>query len=301
VGLLHAVKSLSVTIETSGFPLVRKLVSLATSSRGGFMEKELAVLTEAVRLAGQRALELARDGFDVHVKQDRSPVTSADLEVNRILAARLTAAFPNDGWLSEETPDTPARLSKRRVWIIDPIDGTKSFARGLPTYCISAALVEQGIPVVGVVYSPATEELFSAIRAHGLCLNGKFLSGGPATGGEPIVFMNPWEMRKGPLTSLTQWADCRPMPSIASAMAFVAAGRADAAVTLERENEWDLAAATLFIEESRGIVTDRNRAPLAFNRPHPWVQGLLAFSAHLPEAFQHKILDLVAQRSKGSR
>jgi myo-inositol-1(or 4)-monophosphatase len=246
-------------------------------------------------------LQLARDGFDVHMKKDRSPVTSADLEVNGILASRLTAAFPNDGWLSEETPDSPARLSKPRVWIIDPIDGTKSFAQGLPSYCISAALVDQGIPVGGVVYSPATDELFSAIRGRGVCLNGKPFSGGPVTRERPTVFMNPWEMRKGPLGPLTQWADCQPMPSIAIAMALVAAGRADAAVTLDRENEWDLAAAALLIEESGGVVTDQDRAPLAFNRPEPWFHGLLAFSARCPAGFQQRILDLVAQHRKGSR
>jgi myo-inositol-1(or 4)-monophosphatase len=262
------------------------------------MDTELAILTEAVRLAGERALHLAREGFDVQMKKDRSPVTSADLEVNRILASRLTAAFPNDGWLSEETPDTPARLSKQRVWIIDPIDGTKSFVKGLPSYCISAALVEQGISVVGVVYSPATHELFSAIRGQGVFLNGKPLSGDPVTGEKPTVFMNGWEMHRGPLAPLTQLVDCQPMPSIAYAMAFVAAGRADATVTLDRENEWDLAAAALLIEESRGIVTDRDLVPLAFNRPDPWCQGLLAFSAHIRAEVQHRILDLVAERRK---
>ena len=137
------------------------------------MERELTLLTSAIREAGKRAMDLALKGFDVHMKNDRSPVTTADLEVNRILREMQQTDFPDDGWLSEESPDDPARLGKARVWIVDPIDGTKAFVNKLPEYCISVALVEAGTPVLGAIFNPSTDELFSAIVGQGLRVNGQ--------------------------------------------------------------------------------------------------------------------------------
>ena len=102
------------------------------------MERELARVSSAIREAGKRAMELARRGFEVQIKKDRSPVTTADLEVNRVLHEMQETYFPDDGWLSEESPDNPARLDKARVWIVDPIDGTKAVSYThltLPTIC----------------------------------------------------------------------------------------------------------------------------------------------------------------------
>ncbi|MBD0306018.1 MAG: hypothetical protein ICV76_05635 [Nitrospiraceae bacterium] len=95
-------------------------------------ECEIDTLRAAVETAGRRVRQLAADGFDTFVKQDRSPVTTADLEVNRLLHEMLMESFPSDGWLSEETPDDLTRLQKKRVWIVDPIDGTKYFMKGVP-------------------------------------------------------------------------------------------------------------------------------------------------------------------------
>ena len=103
------------------------------------MEQELSILSDAMIQAGREALRLATAGFETHTKQDQSPVTSADLAVNQILQQSLSAAYPEDGWLSEETPDAADRLSKKRVWIVDPIDGTRAFVRGLPEFCLSVA------------------------------------------------------------------------------------------------------------------------------------------------------------------
>ena len=137
------------------------------------MKTELEVVLEAVHRAGTRVLQLAEQGFETHQKADHSPVTSADLAANDILRETLMNHFPNDGWMSEENPDTPERLKKSRVWIIDPIDGTSYFIKGVPQYSISVALAENHQPILGVVYNPATEELFSAEKGKGLYLNGK--------------------------------------------------------------------------------------------------------------------------------
>ena len=155
--------------------------------------------------------EAGRGGFETHIKKDRSPVTSADLAVNQILQDMLMTAFPHDAWLSEETPDDPRRLKNNRVWIIDPIDGTKYFMRGIPQYAISVALVESHQPVVAAVYNPATDELFSAVRGSGAWLNGdpiRSRPGRPSSRGSWSI-RPPWSeasfgQSKGPL-NVARW------------------------------------------------------------------------------------------------
>lgn len=240
------------------------------------MKEEFTVLCEAVRHAGERAMQLAADGFETHIKKDRSPVTSADFEVNRIVQDLVGHRFSDDGWLSEETPDDPARLTRRRVWIIDPIDGTKAFIKRIPQFCISVGLVQDGRPVLGVIYNPATEELFTAVRGEGARLNDKPVRARPVSTQRPRIFVSATELQQGKLAHLLPEAECEPMNSIAYALALVAAGRADATVTYEKENEWDLAAGTLIVEESGGVVFDGAGNALFFNRPTPVFQGLLA-------------------------
>jgi myo-inositol-1(or 4)-monophosphatase len=243
------------------------------------MERELTLLTRAIREAGKRARDLALKGFDVHMKNDRSPVTTADLEVNRILREMQQTDFPDDGWLSEESPDDPARLGKARVWIVDPIDGTKAFVNKLPEYCISVALVEAGTPVLGTIFNPSTDELFSAIVGQGLRVNGQSVSAAVPLEGRSQVLVNPWEYRGGRWAELDGRIHCRPILSIAHALALVAAGRMQAALTIEPENEWDLAAGVLLVQESGGTVTDAEGRPFIFNQATPRFRGVIAVSA----------------------
>jgi myo-inositol-1(or 4)-monophosphatase len=264
------------------------------------MQRELDLLQDAVRRAGARTLELARDGFDTHIKADRSPITSADLEVNRLLHERLMGAFPDDGWLSEETPDNPIRLEKKRVWVVDPIDGTKAFVRGLPEFCISAALVEGDQPVVAAVLNPVTDELFTAVRGQGVRLNGNPMA--PARrAGRPAILVNPWELSAGRFAAAEESADCRPMHSIAYALALVAAGRVDAALTFEREHEWDLAAGVLLVQEAGGTVTDGAGKPFRFNQPRPSMQGAVAVAPGSAERVNDLIRTLMAHRRSKTR
>ena len=123
------------------------------------MVRELAALVEAVQNAGTKVRELVRVGFEVQTKHDRSPVTTVDHEVNRILHEMQRREFPQDGWLSEESPDDLARLTHARVWIVDPIDGTKALVNRMPEFCISAALVERGTPIIAAILNPSTRSL----------------------------------------------------------------------------------------------------------------------------------------------
>lgn len=243
------------------------------------MEQELTQLSTAMKKAGQRALELSRKGFDVQTKKDRSPVTTADLEVNRILHEMQKTHFPNDGWLSEETPDDQARLDKSRVWIVDPIDGTKAYVNKLPEYCISVGLIEAGMPVLAAILNPSTDELFTAILGQGLRLNGQPMTPASPPGERSEVMVSPWEYRGGRWTDLDGRIQCRPMLSIAHALALVAAGRVQATLTIEPENEWDLAAGVLLVQESGGTVADAEGRPFTFNQPNPRFRGVIAVAA----------------------
>jgi myo-inositol-1(or 4)-monophosphatase len=253
-------------------------------SAGMAWDRELRVLSEAMRLAGAEALRSASAGFDIHTKPDRSPVTTADLAIDRILHTYLLNAFPRDGWLSEESPDDHDRLQKHRVWVIDPIDGTKAFIKREPEFCISAALVEDGRPVVAAVFNPSTGELLSAMRGGGLLLNHqRVLPSTNQMGSRPIVALSPWELRTGRFQSLETYTASRPMQSIAWALALAASGQIHAVITLEPENEWDVAAGTLLIEEAGGTVCDGSGQDLGFNRPVPRYEGILAAHPSCPD------------------
>jgi myo-inositol-1(or 4)-monophosphatase len=243
------------------------------------VERELAALVKSIRDAGVKVCELIKAGFEVHTKPDRSPVTTVDHEVNRILHNMQRREFPQDGWLSEESPDNPARLTNRRVWIVDPIDGTKALVNRMPEFCISAALIDQGVPVVAAILNPSTDELFTAVRGGGLFLNGIRVASPPTHDFNPVIMVSAWELRIGRWSTLAETARCRPMYSIANALALVAAGRVQAALTIEPENEWDLAAGVLLVEESGGTISDAGGNPFIFNRPMPRFRGVIAASA----------------------
>ena len=243
------------------------------------MERELAQVSSTIREAGKRAMDLARKGFEVQIKKDRSPVTTADFEVNRVLHEMQQTYFPDDGWLSEESPDNPARLEKGRVWIVDPIDGTKAYVNKLPEYCISVGLVEAGMPVLGAIFNPSTDELFTATLGQGLRLNGQPVAPAASVIDRSDVLVNLWEYHAGRWADLNGRIYCRPMLSIAHALALVAAGRVQAALTIESQNEWDIAAGVLLIQESGGTITDPEGRPFTFNQATPRFHGVIAVSA----------------------
>jgi len=251
---------------------------------------ELDVLTHAIRLAGKEATRMAEAGFETTQKADRSPVTSADLAVNQILHSHLHSAFPTDGWLSEESPDGPDRLQRARVWVIDPIDGTKAFINGEPEFCISVALIEEGRPIVAAIFNPSVDELYTATRGSGLSLNAKLVNPPANRGdGRPVVAMSPWERDNGRFLSLDGMVTRRPMRSIAWGLALTAGGYIDGLVTLEPENEWDVAAGALLIEESGGQIYDGSGRALTFNQATPRYHGTIAASATCPDVLRQKL------------
>lgn len=247
------------------------------------MERELKTLKEAMLAAGTEALRLAKTGFETRTKSDQSPVTTADLAVNEILQSRLGEEFPEDGWLSEESQDNGDRLSKQRVWIVDPIDGTRAYVRGDPEFCISVALVEDGRPILSAIYNPTRGEWFSAIHRGGLMVEhlSKPDAGRFEPGERPIVLVNPWDLRSGRLRQLESRVRCQPIGSIAYGLALVAAGQAEAAIMLDGGNEWDIVAGILLVIEGGGQATNASGELPCFNQPNTRQRGALALSSSI--------------------
>lgn len=258
------------------------------------MDDELRILVEVMRRAGKEVLSLADAGVAVRTKSDHSPVTTADLAVDRMMHDTIVSRFPDDGWLSEERPDSRGRIDTKRTWILDPIDGTRAFLKGVPEFCISAALVENGVLMVGAILNPSTEELFTAIRGKGMqCSGGVGGADWPSTSDErPLVLVNPWDFRQGRFQSLAHRTTCRPVGSIAYALALVADGRAAAAVMLQGGSEWDMAAGALLIEESGGRITDARGNRLRFNQPDPRLHGTIATQKSTPPWLREQLRDL---------
>ncbi len=154
------------------------------------MQVELTTAIEAARAAGDILLNYFKADYEVRDKGFHNPVTTADYASNHYLEERLRESFPTYGWLSEETADTRDRLSKERVWVVDPLDGTKEFIEGLPQFVVSIALAEKGWPVVGVLHNPVTGETFSAAADQGATLNSELVTASKVERLEEAVILN---------------------------------------------------------------------------------------------------------------
>ncbi|MEZ5655532.1 MAG: 3'(2'),5'-bisphosphate nucleotidase CysQ [Sphingobium sp.] len=233
----------------------------------------LRALINAVAQAADHALDLWAGGatkVDRWEKEPGQPVCEADIAVDRMLHEALGAIAPDAGWLSEETADNPARLANERLWVVDPIDGTRDFLAGRRGWTVSVALIEQGRPVIGILAAPARNELWIAQAGQGARRNGKVLAAASRTklAGARV----PADRLAAGDHDLI--AVDRPN-SIALRVAMVAADEADMAVGLRRGAEWDIAAATLIAQEAGASVTDALGQPLCFNKPDPTDFGIL--------------------------
>lgn len=237
------------------------------------------LLFAAVRQAGERAREMTRHAVKRWSKPDGSDVTETDVEIDSLLKGILTEARPSYGWLSEETPDTPARLKYDCIWIVDPIDGTGAFIRGHSEWCVAAALVAAGRPVIAAVYRPMADEFFTAIAGAGAWIGSTPLSA-PQSASLAGARMAGNRKALAGLAGTGIVSDHSGQVPLQLRLAFVAAGRIDGAVSVGNRNDWDLAAGDLLVHEAGGIVTDTLGRPYIYNRPEPWQQGLIAAGAN---------------------
>jgi len=274
--------------------------------------EDLALATAAAWEAGRRVMESFRAGLAVTMKSPGQPVTQADLDADAILRQRLLADRPDYGWLSEETEDTPDRLERRRVWIADPIDGTRSYIAGRPEFSISVGLAEEGEAVVGVVLNPATGELFTAVRG-----GGAWGARGPEGERHRLAVRQPPPAAPGAILASRSEIAARtldelgqprgtdhgwrtdPLGSTAYKLARVAAGQADAFVSLGPKGEWDVCAGMLLVEEAGGRATDATGQARSYNRPDPGLRGVIAGSLVAWERLRERVSALPEGRSEG--
>ncbi|MFH0298843.1 3'(2'),5'-bisphosphate nucleotidase CysQ [Bradyrhizobium sp. 31Argb] len=245
----------------------------------GILARDAALLAETVREAGALALSLFRTELKNWIKGASSPVSEADIAVNDLLEQRLRSATPDYGWLSEESADDQARLGKRLVWIVDPIDGTRSYLAGREDWCVSVALVENASPVLAAVFAPATAEFFFAARGQGTTRNGIAVR---ATAGTDFDFPR----MAGPkpllqrLSPSAQEITLHPrIGSLALRLCRVAHGELDAAFAGGNSHDWDLAAANLIVQEADGKMTALSGDAIEYNR-RELAHGVLVAAGH---------------------
>ena len=242
--------------------------------RDELLIRDAALLKDIVHEAGTLALSLFRTKLKKWTKGASSPVSEADIAVNDLLEERLRSATPDYGWLSEESVDDDSRLAKRFVWVVDPIDGTRGYLAGHEDWCVSVALVENGLPVLGAVFAPASGEFFFAARGKGATRNdapvhvtsGAELDFSRVAGPKPLV-----ERLKRSEHEIILHPR---IGSLALRLCRVAQGSLDAAFAGGQSRDWDLAAANLIVQEADGIMTTLSGDPLVYNRREV-VHGIL--------------------------
>jgi myo-inositol-1(or 4)-monophosphatase len=256
-------------------------------------DADLELAVAAARAAGEAVLRFFRQPHPVHYKAPDQPVTEADLLADSILKDALLRERPGYGWLSEETADSPARLQAQRVWIVDPIDGTRSFVDGYPEFGISVALAEEGLPRLGVVFNPASHELYHATVGGGAFRNGGPIRVSPreAAGGG-LILASRSEIRRGEFAPFAGDWRIQPLGSTAYKMVKVADGSGDLYLARGFKSEWDVCAAALIVAEAGGRVTDLGGRELRFNQQDPTFRGILAGNAELHQRMSRQIAAL---------
>jgi myo-inositol-1(or 4)-monophosphatase len=232
----------------------------------------------------QSALDASQEVFarftpgevEAEYKAGHDPVTQADRAVDAVLRQNLLRE--GEGWLSEESADDLSRLEKSRVWVVDPLDGTREFVMGLPEFSVSIGFVEDGKPVAGGIYNPATKETILGAIDCGVAYNGK-----PAQPTQrktlpgSLILASRSEVKRGEWQQFQNGEyQIRPMGSVAYKLGLVAVGLADITFTLTPKNEWDVAAGAALVTSAGGFVATLDKAPLRCNNRNPLLTGLMA-------------------------
>jgi myo-inositol-1(or 4)-monophosphatase len=250
----------------------------------------IAATREAADLAHREWREGAPPNAKVWEKNKGNPVCDIDLAVDVLLQERLAAILPDAAWLSEETVDDPVRLGAQRLWLVDPIDGTRDYVRGRSGWCVSVALIEGGMPVFAVMAAPAQEKLWVAQAGQGTTCNGERLiastrqqlSGARVPTDELPKRLSDFEMVAKP-------------NSIAMRMTMVACDRADLVATLRWGHEWDIAAAHLVAQEAGAKVTSGIGEPIVYNKRNPVDFGLICSAPGIHDAAVERFSEFAAK------
>jgi len=247
------------------------------------MIPELNIAKEAAIEAGALIMNYYKADYEIKDKGYHNPVTTADHAADSKLKEILTQARPDYGWLSEETIDSKERLKKERVWVVDPLDGTKEFIEGVPNFVVSIGLVENGEPVVGVLYNPVTTETFTAAKGYGATLDGKtILCNTKQDVGEMVILNSRSETRRGLWEPFKNtFGGLKAVGSVAYKLGLTAAGKADIFASLRPKNEWDICAGNCIINEAGGKLIDLYGKSREYNLEKTLIEpGLIAGDVH---------------------
>lgn len=246
---------------------------------------DLEIALAAVTRASALALEHWKRGPLHWDKSDGSPVSEGDIAVNGVLHEALGKTRPDYGWLSEETPDDLARLARRRVWIADPIDGTRDFIAGGIDWCIALALLEEGKPIISIVSCPAAEEIFIARRGEGATRNGVPIKMANSLRlGDAMIVAN-----RSILTRLGKTSGKAPHLALSLRLCRIAEGHLDATVATTPKHDWDLAPGDLMVREAGGCVSTADGTGYLFNRRETRQAGLIAAPSRLHQDIVEKL------------
>lgn len=244
---------------------------------------DTALLADSVRESGAIARRYFGGSYKTWAKGRGDPVTEADIAIDRHLHAVLTGRRPAYGWLSEETEDDRTRLTKDRIFVVDPIDGTIGFIKGRPHFTIVAAVVDAGRPVAAAIYNPISDELFEATLGGGARLNGR-----PIRARDRDVIDGAHILGASGLAADPRWR--APLPasvtvenraSLAYRLALVAAGMFDAMVSLSIKRDWDLAAGDLILNEAGARLTSDTGTVLLYNQTQTVQRGVVGAAPRL--------------------
>jgi myo-inositol-1(or 4)-monophosphatase len=248
-----------------------------TSSYSEILKRVEAAIDAAREIFGR----FTPGAIDAEFKAGHDPVTEADRAIDAVLRSNLLRT--GEGWLSEESVDDLSRLQKSCVWVVDPLDGTREFVKGIPEFCVSIGYVENGRPVVGGIHNPATQETFIGAIDAGVLYNGQSaraslrtdLEGASVLASRSEVKRGEWKkFENGPLQVTA-------MGSVAYKLARVAAGLADITFTLTPKNEWDVAAGAALILSGGGFVSSLENGEFLANKKNPLLSGLIAGGPNL--------------------
>ncbi|HDY74889.1 MAG TPA: 3'(2'),5'-bisphosphate nucleotidase CysQ [Candidatus Marinimicrobia bacterium] len=240
-------------------------------------DKNLAI--NAAKEAGSLIMNYYKADYEIRDKGYHNPVTTADHAADSRLKELLIDASHNYGWLSEETVDSTDRITKEKVWVVDPLDGTKEFIEGVPNFVVSVALVENGTPIIGVLYNPVTHELFTAAKDEGAFLNDIPIHCDTKENiGDMVILNSRSETRRGLWAPFAgTFGELRAIGSVAYKLGLTAAGQADIFASLRPKNEWDICAGNCIINEAGGKLIDLNGNLVSFNQEKTLIEpGLIA-------------------------
>jgi myo-inositol-1(or 4)-monophosphatase len=258
--------------------------------------EEMAAAERAAREAGSIVMGMFKGKFDVQEKSKNNPVTTADLEANRKIRDIIQEKFPDDGWLSEEDKDSSRRLGLSRIWIVDPIDGTKEFIEGVPQFSVSIGFVVDGRPKVAVVYNPAEERFYRAEAGQGAYLNNRPIRVTAQNDIDGALLLVSRSEPRRKFQVFVDRCEIQPIGSIAFRLAKVAGGDGDGTLTFRSIHEWDICAGVLLVEEAGGEVINGDGKTMMFNRPELRHRGVVAANATLAHGLQDLVAKVLAEK-----